>query len=259
MPQSKDVNHLQLIRDLFFTKREYRLVDRYVIRDGKTHPCAIIVPGGGYAAVCSFIEGVPFAKRLNEKGISAFIVYYRVRENAAFPNPQDDLARAVKEIMEKKEEYMVDMDHYSVWGSSAGGHLVASFGTEKLGFKKYGLPGPGALVLVYPVITMEKELTHLGSRENLIGKEPSPETVALTSIEKQVTSDYPRTFVWCGDADTVVPQENTARMAEALKAAGVPYQCEVYPGVGHGVGPGTGTSAEGWIDKAVSFWLGESC
>ena len=256
MAFSPDFEHSQFIRDIFLVKNEYRLVDDYVIRDGKTHSCAIIAPGGAYQNVCSFIEGIPFAKRLNAMGISAFIVYYRCGRKARFPNPQDDLARAVREVLDRQDEYQVDMSHYSVWGSSAGGHLAASFGTRSMGYEKYGLPKPDALVLVYPVISMDKSITHMGSRENLLGKNPPESLVNETSIELQVSPAYPRTFIWCGTDDTSVDPENTRRMAAALEEAGVPYECRIYPGVGHGVGPGTGTNAEGWIQKAVDFWLG---
>lgn len=67
-------------------------IQKFIIKDGKKHPVAIICPGGGYEKVCSYVEGLPFAKRLNEMGISALVVFYRVREQAAYPNPQDDLA-----------------------------------------------------------------------------------------------------------------------------------------------------------------------
>lgn len=249
-----DLDSLQSIKDVFFTKNEYKLDDRFVLRDGQKHPFAVICPGGGYGMVCSFIEGVPIAKKLNALGISAFIVYYRVREKAAFPAPQQDLARAVREILNKAEAYNLDAESYSVWGASAGGHLAASFGTESMGYMKYGLPKPQAMVLTYPVISMEKGMTHGGSRDNLLGKDATPEQEQATSIDRQVTANYPPTYIWCGDADDTVPPENTRRMAAALKQAGVPCLCEVFPGVGHGVGPATGTSAQGWIDHAVAFW-----
>lgn len=249
-----EIDRLQKVRDIFH-KNQYVLDDRFVIRDGKYHKCAIICPGGGYQLVCSFVEGVPFAKVLNQKGISAFIVYYRVRDKAAYPNPQDDLARAVQEIISRKEEYMVDMEDYSVWGSSAGGHLAASFGTTKMGYPHYGLPKPSAIILVYPVITLEEEKTHLGSRENLLGKKASEEKALAYSIQTNVDQNYPRTFVWCGDADEAVPPENTKKLAAALKAQGIAYEAHIYPGVPHGVGTAKGLSAEGWIDQAVEFWM----
>ena len=69
-----------------------------------------------------------------------------------------------------------------------------------------------------------------------------------------MTSEYPPTYIWCGDGDRTVQPENTRRMAAALEQAGVKYQCEIFPSVDHGVGPGTGTPAQGWIDRAVRFW-----
>ena len=74
---------------------------RFLLKDGKKHPLAILVPGGGYYLVCSFIEGVPIARKLNKKGISCVIVYYSVKKKALCPAPIDDLARGVKEILSK--------------------------------------------------------------------------------------------------------------------------------------------------------------
>ncbi len=233
----------------------YRLDDRFVLRDGKTHPCAVICPGGAYRKVCSYIEGVPIARKLNERGVSAFIVYYRVRGQARFPHPQDDLARAIGEILSRAEKYRIEPETYSVWGSSAGGHLTACFGTESMGYPKYTLPKPGAIVLIYPVISMDPALTHRKTHDTLLGKNAEPAAERETSVEFGVTAAYPPTYLWCGDADESVPPENTRRMADALERAGVPYRCEVFPGVGHGVGPGTGTAAEGWIDHALEFWM----
>ena len=146
------------IRELFDTyrKNEYA-IHPYLLRDGKTHPVAVICPGGGYRRVCNFIEGYPFAKKLNKMGYHAIVVYYRVRALAVYPNPQDDLARAIREIHDHAVPWKLDMKNYSLWGSSAGGHLAGSFGTEAMGWKKYGLPRPGALVLVYPVVTMTEK------------------------------------------------------------------------------------------------------
>lgn len=253
---ASDIKIIPMLKD-FLRKSRFEIDDRFVLRDGKKHKCAIVCPGGGYFAVCSYIEGVPIAKKLNKLGISAFIVYYRVQQEAVFPNPQDDLAEAIRQISRKAEEYMVDMENYSIWGASAGGHLVGSFGTEAMGYRKYNLPAPGALILSYPVVTLEKALTHAGTRENHIGAEASHEEELAHSVHTNVDPQYPPTFVWCGDADTTVPPENSAMMAKALEQNGVPYVHKVYPGVKHGVGPGTGTAAEGWIDEAVRFWMAQ--
>lgn len=236
-----------------YRKNEYRLKP-YLVRDGKPHPVAILCPGGGYRRVCSFIEGHPYARRLNKLGIHAFVVYYRVRNQAVYPNPQEDLARAVRELHDHAGAWKLDMEGYSVWGSSAGGHLAGSFGTEAMGWKQYSLPRPGALVLVYPVVTMG-EKTHAGSRNYLIGPYPRQDYVDLTSIEKQVTPDYPPTFLWWGDRDGTVDPDNSGLLRSALEENRVPCLCREYRGVDHGVGLGKGLSCEGWFEDAVRFWM----
>ena len=114
MGRQPDNDKKQQIRDNFLARNRYALDLRFVLRDGKKHPAAILIPGGAYRAVCSFIEGVPIARKLNEKGISAIILYYRVRRKASYPAPMDDLARAVRECLEKADELGLDMDSYSV-------------------------------------------------------------------------------------------------------------------------------------------------
>ncbi len=247
---------VNMIKD-FTRKSEYELIDKYVIQDGKRHKCAIICPGGGYYCVCSFIEGEPIAKALNKMGISAFILYYRVKAEAHYPNPQDDLARAIKTIYENKDKYMLDMENYSIWGSSAGGHLVGSFGTTTIGYSKYQLPKPGALILSYPVISLEKEITHEGTRMYHIGQLATKEDELTHSVYTNVDENYPATYIWCGDADDTVLPKNTILMEEKLKKYKIPYVCNVFPGVKHGVGLGEGTSAEGWLYKAVEFWMSD--
>lgn len=245
-------------KDLMQAIKDYRHPNTYelkpyLVMDGKKHPFAVICPGGGYGMVSNHGEGTPFAMELNKRGYSAFVVYYRVREKARFPAPQDDLARAVREIFDHAEEWNLDTAHYSVWGSSAGGHLAASFGTESMGYKKYGLPRPEALVLIYPVITMG-EKTHLPSRNYLLGKSADPAMIEKTSVEKQVTAAYPPTFAWCGEADDVVPPDNSRMLCRALAEKGVPYEFVTYPNVGHGTGLGIGMGCEGWFERAVAFW-----
>ena len=235
-----------------YRKNQYQLKP-YLLRDGKPHPVALICPGGGYRRVCSFVEGYPFAKKLNQLGYHAVVLYYRVNVLATFPAPQEDLARAVKELHQRAEEWRLDMRGYSVWGSSAGGHLAASFGTESMGYVHYNLPKPGSIILCYPVVTMG-EKTHRGSHNYHLGSHPDPELVKHTSVEQQVTDQYPPTFLWWGSSDDSVDPDNSRMLAKALEENNVPCQYIEYPGVGHGVGIGKGLPCEGWIEKAVAFW-----
>jgi len=239
----------------FHHKNEFGLVE-HVIEDGEKHPFALIIPGGGYSVVCNYVEGKPFAQELNDRGISAFVLYYRVKKEARDSKPILDVAQALDYIFRHADELNLDTDNYSVWGSSAGGHLAAIFGTTQRGWPLFDLPKPGAIVLTYPVITMGP-LTHPGSRDNFLGKYPSQEQINMASVEKLVNKDYPPTFIWCGADDHLVPPANSRMMHNALDACGVRNRLIEYPGVDHGVGLGKGLICEGWLDEAVRFWRQE--
>lgn len=245
-PQQK----LRKLKDTLY--KGYRL-EKYILKDGKKHPLAIICPGGGYHWVCSFSEGLPYARKLNAMGYSAIVVHYRCGRKYPYPVPQDDLARAIQYVMARKERWNLDPEGYSLWGSSAGGHLAASFCTDAMGFRNYGLPKPGALILSYPVITMGN-YAHLGSRNYLLGEDQSPRRIEFASVEKQLTAGYPPTFLWCGLADRDVNPENSRLLANALSSFGIPHVFLPIEGVDHGVGIGEGLPCEGWFEKAVSFW-----
>lgn len=223
----------------------------YLADDGRSHPFAVICPGGGYSSVCSFVEGKPFAEELNKLGYHAFVVYYRTKDKARYPNPHEDLKRAIEEIFAHAREWRLDTGSWSIWGSSAGGHLVASYCTEKR-----GTPKPSALILVYPVITMG-EYTHKGSRDNLLGRNAGEDMIERLSAEKQVTSDYPPVFAWYGTADDTVAPMNTKMLADALEGVAVPCTVEEYEGIGHGAGLAKGTVAEPWFKHAVEFWMNQ--
>ncbi|MGN1141014.1 MAG: alpha/beta hydrolase [Oliverpabstia sp.] len=243
----------QAIYDIFKRENKYELIEDYVLQDGSKHPFALICPGGGYSSVCSFTEGIPYAEELNKNGFSAFILYYHVKKEGRYPVPQQDVAIALQYIFSKADDWNLDKDNYSLWGSSAGGHLVASFCTEATGYKCYGIPKPAALILCYPVVTMGK-LTHKGSRKNLLGKNADDQIVKLLSVEKQITGCFPPTFLWCGDMDRTVDPENSKSLAEALEKAQIPCEFHIYQGVNHGASLAKGTSAEGWFNLAIKFW-----
>ena len=84
-------------------------IEKYIINDGKKHPMAIICPGGGYHWVCSFSEGMPYAKKLNSMGYSAFVIHYRCGKGYEYPIPQEDLARAIREILSNSELFFMGL------------------------------------------------------------------------------------------------------------------------------------------------------
>ena len=127
-------------------------------------------------------------------------------------------------------------------GSSAGGHLDSTLLThfdkgdkDSTDVVEQQSSRPDLGILCYAVITMG-DFTHHGSRENLLGKDPSPENIQLLSNELQVTSDTPPCFLWTTFEDTVVPLENTMMFASALRKNNVPFDLHIYQQGGHGMG-----------------------
>lgn len=214
----------------------------------------IICPGGGYSLVWSPGEGYPVAARLNEMGYHAFVVNYRTGPQAQAPGPMDDLAVSVRFILEHAGQFQADLSDYAVMGFSAGGHLAASFGTEALGWRHYGLPRPSTMILCYPVITMGP-WSEPTSRSCLLGRHlDGPDFVRLYSVEEQVTSAYPSTYLWQCTEDAVVPIQNSRFLDRRLTALSIPHLYETYPGPDHGTGLADGTAAQGWLERAVAFW-----
>jgi len=232
----------------FFTNK-YEL-EYFPPESGGKAPFVLICPGGAYQNVWSSIEGEPIARAFIRIGFAAFVLRYRTRKKGRYPHPQEDIARAIREILERED---IVKENYAVCGFSAGGYVAASFGTESMGYAKYDLPKPGVMILCYPVITMDKD-THETSRKNLLGKDPTKELVELCSVEKQVTAGYPPTFIWNSLEDKEVKPSNSAMMAQALDRAGIPHEFVCYRTGDHGIGLGTGTECEDWLERCVAFW-----
>lgn len=222
-------------------------------------PFVIICPGGGYLSVCSLQEGFPIAKKLNEMGYAAFVLRYRTGNNAKVPNAIDDLAHATEFVIKNADTLNIEKENYAIIGFSAGGHLVATFGTEENGYKKYKMPKPNAVILAYPVISMGKH-THVDSRKYFLGKENVNDRHARErwSVETHVTREYPKTYIWHCVTDPLVSTDNSKIFVEELQKNDVPVEYKVFPGDAHGWGLGNRTIAEGWIEDAIRFWKGES-
>ncbi len=234
---------------------------------GDIRPAVIIVPGGGYENIAFMDEGFATARMLEAAGYKTFILNYRFKPNC-YPLPQTDLALAVRIIRANAEKYQIDPDNLMTLGYSAGGHLCASeaalyteveeFLDRELAEKRPDLAEstrgisvrPDKVCLCYPVISFASE-QHEDSFQALTGGDESLRE--HLSIEKQVTPDYPKAFVWTCADDSLVPPSNAVRMGEALQEKGVPCMLRVYPTGEHGCNVGKGTSAEGWISEMVAF------
>ena len=224
-----------------------------------TGAAMVICPGGGYGGLAEH-EGAGYARWLNEAGITAFVLKYRLG-SAGYRHPVmlEDAARAMRLVRSKAAEWGIDTNRVGIIGSSAGGHLASTLLTHfDAGQPDASDPverqssRPDLGVLCYPVITMG-ELTHKGSRKNLLGTNPPSVLVQLLSNELQVTSNTPPCFVWHTVEDKAVPVENSLQFANALQSHDVKYELHLYEKGGHGMGLGT----REWNPEKRHPWVAE--
>lgn len=181
---------------------------------------AVVNAGGGFAYVGAMHDSFPHALELSKRGYNAFALIYRPGAQTAC----EDLARAIAFIFEHAEELEVDTSDYSLWGGSAGARMAAwlgSYGTESFGEDAY--PRPAAVFVNYTGLS-------------------------------EVYGNEPPTYSAVGTNDGIASYRTIERRINAIRANGTDAEIEVFNGLSHGFGLGTGTVAEGWIDRAVEFW-----
>jgi acetyl esterase/lipase len=210
----------------------------------KANGTAVVVcPGGGYGALALDHEGKQVAEWLNARGVTAFILKYRLGPRYRHPAPLQDAQRALRTVRARAKEWDIDPKRVGILGFSAGGHLASTAGThfddgksdaddpvEKVSCR------PDFLILCYPVITLEPPHAHMGSRRNLLGDKPDEKLVESLCNDRQVTKQTPPTFLFHTDADKGVVPENSILFYLALRKAGVPAELHIYEKGNHGVG-----------------------
>lgn len=209
---------------------------------GKATPAVVICPGGGYAIQVYHKEGTDIAKAFNAQGIAAFVLKYRIPNDAIMKDKSigalQDAQQAIKQVRDHSSEWKVDPEKVGIMGFSAGGHLASTAGTH---FTKSHIPNPEGtslrpdfMILVYPVISMLDEITHAGSRKNLLGENPDDSQIKLFSNELQITAETPPTWLTHSGDDKAVPVANSIRFYNALIEHNVPAEMHLYPAGGHG-------------------------
>ncbi len=236
-----------------------------------TGEAVVICPGGGYQILAWDWEGLDIASWLNSHGIAAIVLKYRLplaKSNIVrHKSPLLDAQRAIRYVRYHALEWNIDPSRIGIMGFSAGGHLASTAGTH------YDLGNPDAsdsvermssrpdfMILMYPVITFSEDVMHSGSREALLGEDPSDELVRFFSGELNVTEDTPPTFLVHAADDLGVPVENSLLFFEALKKNKIPVEMHIFPKGGHGfsLGIGMGHLAT-WPDMCIRWinWLEE--
>jgi acetyl esterase/lipase len=185
-------------------------------------PFAIIAPGGGFAYVGSLHEGFPYAVAISRQGYNAFVLKYRAGAGGAVATR--DLAAAISYVFRHAKALGVGTQGYSLWGSSAGARMAAAIGSH--GVANFGgdnLPRPSAVVMAY-------------------------------TAHADYSDNEPPAFGVVGEDDGIAAPAVMERRVAALRKSGATVEFQRYPGLGHGFGPGIGTAAEGWLDRAIRFW-----
>ena len=232
----------------------------YVVADQASATAAMVIcPGGGYGGLARH-EGHDYAEWLNKAGISAFVLKYRLGSKGyRHPAMLQDAARALRTVRARASEWNVDENRIGIMGSSAGGHLASTLLTHHDPGDKTASDlidrvssRPSLGILCYPVISMG-QITHQGSKRNLLGKNPDPKLAWNLSNELQVTPDTPPCFIWHTYEDKAVLVENSLEFAKGLRRAGVPFDLHIYQKGRHGIGLANGHA---WT-KDCLFWLEE--
>ncbi len=202
----------------------------------------IIFPGGGYVALSMAMEGEEVAKSLQDHGLAAFVVKYRLPSDRIMEDksvgPLEDAQQAIRVVREHAPEWNIDPHKIGVVGFSAGGHLASTLGTH---FDKSYIANPDQvslrpdfMILVYPVISMDPKIAHMGSRIALLGEHPADERVRLFSNETQVTEKTPPTLILQAADDHLVDVDNSIVFFEALRHHDVPANMTIFAKGDHG-------------------------
>lgn len=230
--------------------------------DKATGAAVVVCPGGGYGFLAVDHEGKEPAQWLNQRGVAAFVLRYRIAPRYKHPAPIDDAQRALRTVRARAKEWNVDPHKIGIWGFSAGGHLASTAAThfddgkadaedpiDKVSCR------PDFAILCYPVITFLPPHSHNGSRDNLLGKNADEKLIESLSNDRQVTAQTPPTFLFHTDADRGVVPENSILFYAALKKAKVPAEMHIYEKGQHGVGLAPGDPVLSTWTQRLEAWM----
>lgn len=214
-----------------------------------TGRAVVACPGGGYSGLAVNHEGYDWAPYFNKQGIALIVLKYRMPKGDR-TLPISDAEAAMKMVRDSADVWNLNPNDIGIMGSSAGGHLASTIATHTPEALR-----PNFQILFYPVITMDKSFTHMGSHDNLLGKDASAELEKEFSNEKQVTKETPRAFIVYSDDDKVVPPANGVNYYLALNKKGVPSVLHIYPTGGHGWGIREDFLYKSEMQNELTSWL----
>jgi acetyl esterase/lipase len=231
----------------------------------------LVIPGGGYREESFDKGGIQVAQWLSEHGYTAFVLTYRLpgegwqnRSNT----PLADAQRAMRLIRERAPAYGIAAERVAVMGSSAGGHLCADL-ASRFDFPAYApvddadkfSARPFCATPLYPVVSMDPAIAHAGSREKLLGPNPTRAQQIAHSVDLNVTAKSPPHFIVHAEDDATVPVENSLLLRAALRKAGAQVDLHLFAEGGHGfnlwniAGKPVAAWPNLWLDWASRYGL----
>lgn len=214
----------------------------------------VIAPGGAYRGLAANLEGRQVADWFAARGVTAFVLKYRLGTRYPYPIPLHDAQQAIRWVRAHAADYQLSPQRIGMIGFSAGGHLTAMTGTA-------GDPGsrPDFLVLGYPWIdAMQPAKPHFIESYQTLMKIPEGEVKHLEEAYTptlHVTSSTPPTFIYSTTDDAVVPVQASVGFYNALLAAGVPAEMHLFRSGKHGSGLGLGDPALDLWPVLLESWL----
>ncbi len=211
------------------------------------HTAVIVMPGGGYTHLAIEKEGGAEARWLNEHGVTAFVLEYRLGPRYHFPSPMLDGARAMRYVRSHAAELSVAKDRVGLWGFSAGGHLAGYLAAVHDG----GAAGaadpiervsdrPDFVIVSYGRFSLDDSIPRKTNMEGLLGEHPTQAMLDSVSVVKFVTKNTSPCFIFSTTEDQTVNAMNATALYDALKTAGVPVELHIFERGGHGVGMAQG-------------------
>ncbi len=215
----------------------------------KTDMAILVIPGGGYRVLSLGQEGYDWANVFCPQGITTVVLNYRMPMGVT-EVPISDATEAMRLIRGNAAAWGINPEKVGVMGSSAGGHLASTICTHN-----DSLTRPNFQILFYPVISMDKEITHMDSHNCLIGENATKEMEELYSNQLQVTEKTPPCILILADDDFLVSPRNAAEYYIALQKHKVKAAMHVYPSGGHGFGCGQWFKYRNEMLQDLQGWL----
>ncbi len=265
IPNSKTVSSTipETLSGGMFRRSTQPMMEVYMPEKGKETGTAVVVcAGGSYGVIVFQGEGQSTARELAKNGITAFVLKYRLPSDEYMTDktigPLQDAQQAIKYVRENAAKWNVNPSKIGIMGFSAGGHLASTLATH---FKTALIDNPNGTslrpdfqILVYPVVSMQANLTHADSRRNLLGNNPSQELIDLYSNEKQIDTTTPPAYLTHSADDGTVDVDNTILYFEGLRKNKVPVEMHIYPKGGHGFV----LRKQGWMEPLFQWMKASS-